>query len=95
MPAISHLLRFWRSSLRSFRVWATSIPTDDFYASMSLQPFFQSGSFPIRQKINRDSPFEIQQDRSVGFAFAKREIIDTKNPRCGNRLIFLCTNKSE
>jgi len=93
MPTVSDLLCIWCSTFGSFRVGTATIPTDDLYTRMLFEPFFQGRGLSIWEGINGDILVSVDQDRPVGFAPTKREVIHPKHAWGGYLFFWLSANE--
>src|SRR6266568_1060668 len=95
MPAVGDLLRVRRSLLGSICKRASAIPADDLHTRMGLQPLFEGLGFSIRQHVDGNPPFKVDEDRSIAPASAKAKIVYTQHTRCGCLALLLLTNQPQ
>jgi len=81
MEAICNLNSMGRAAPNSSRVFGRAIAADNLYTRMGFQPGCEQFCIPIRQQINRTMLFEINENRSIGMAFAKGNIINAEDTR--------------
>src|SRR6266496_3908240 len=95
MPAIGDLLRVRRSLLGSICKRASAIPADDLHTRMGLQPLFEGLGFSIRQHVDGNPLFKVDEDRSIAAAPAKAKIVYTQHPRRGHPTLLLLANQPQ
>ncbi len=64
MPAVGHLQGLRRAESRSLRIGAAAIPTHHLHPGMRLEPRRKRRGLPIRQEIDDQPLFHINQDRA-------------------------------
>ena len=95
MPAVGDLLRVRCSLLGSICKRASAIPADDLHPPMGKPPLFEGLGFSIRQQVDGNPPFKVDEDRSIAPPAAKRKIIHAQYPRCGHLALLLLTNQPQ
>src|SRR5579871_1895925 len=81
MEAIGHLDRFWCAPSCSLGIPATSVPTDDLWAPVLLQPGHQGFRLTVRQEIDDAVPLEVDHDRAITVTTTEGEVVDAQNAR--------------
>src|SRR5438874_2745944 len=95
MPAVGDLLRVRRSLLGSICKRASAIPADDLHTRMGLQPLFEGLGFSIRQQVDGNPAFQVDEDRSIAPSSTKAKIVYTQHPRRGPLALSLLANQPQ
>src|SRR3989442_1081353 len=95
MPAVGDLLRLRRSLPGTICKRASAIPADDLHTWMGLQPLFEGLGFAVRQQIDGNSPFEIDEDRSITPPAAKAKIVHAQHTRSWHLALLLLANQPQ
>src|SRR5438270_12247099 len=93
MPAVSNLLSLWCSLLGTICKRASAIPADDLHPRMGQQPLFEGLGFSIRQQVDGNPPFKVDEDRSIAPASAKAKIVYPQHTRRGHLTLLLLANQ--
>jgi hypothetical protein len=80
MPSIGHLNSVRSGPACCFGVGAGTVAADYLYTWMSVQPSDDGICFPVRQKINHFTCFQITQNGSIAIPLAPRPIVDPHHP---------------
>ena len=95
MPSVSNLLSLWRSLPGTICKRASAISADNLHTRMGEQPLFEGLGFSIRQQVDGNPPFKVDEDRSIAPPAAKRKIIHAQYPRCGHLALLLLANQPQ
>ena len=71
MPPVSNLLSLWRSLPGTIRKRASAISADDLHTRMGEQPLFEGLGFAIRQQVDGNPSFKVDEDRSIASPVGK------------------------
>jgi hypothetical protein len=74
---VRNLNGVWWAFPCPFGIGSGAIPTNDLYTWVSEQPVFKRFGLAVRQQINRDPFFKINQDGSIGPPTPEREVINS------------------
>src|SRR5258708_28597100 len=94
-PAGGDLLRLRCSLPGTICKCASAIPADDLDTRMGQQPLFEGLGFSIRQQVDGNPPFKVDEDRSIAPASAKAKIVYTQHTRRGHLALLLRANQSQ
>jgi len=79
MPAVGNLHRLRRALPRRLRIGPATIPANDLYLRMRLQPGSHRGGGAVRQQVDHPVRFQVHQDRAVGVPLAARPVINPQD----------------
>lgn len=95
MPPVSNLLSLWRSLPGTIRKRASAISADNLHTRMGEQPLFEGLGFSIRQQVDRNPSFKVDENRSIAAPPAETKIIDAQHTRRRHLALLLLANQPQ
>src|SRR5437588_994683 len=87
--------RLWCSLPGTIGPRTSAIPADDLHTRMGQQPLFEGLGFSIRQQVDGNPPFKVDEDRSIASPSAKAKIIDAQHTRRRHLALLLLANQPQ
>jgi hypothetical protein len=95
MPSVSNWLSLWRSLPGTICKRASAISADNLHTRMGQQPLFEGLGFSIRQQVDGNSPFKVDEDRSIASPSAKAKIVHAQHARRRHLALLLLANQPQ